>query len=103
MNHQVQRDPVTGQRESWQDIARQYGLTARELLNLNPGYEENPLLLEAGHILTVQSPDAVAASEPVREWPPVPPADVNQALNTCYHYDGSCIEDTSIIPMSSAG
>ncbi|NAX48135.1 S-type Pyocin domain-containing protein [Photobacterium halotolerans] len=103
MNHQVQRDPATGQRESWSDIARQYGLTARELLDLNPGYEENPLLLEAGHILTVQSPDAVAASEPVRERPPVPPADVNQPLNTCYHYDGSCIEDTSIIPMSSSG
>ncbi|WP_051288071.1 T6SS effector antibacterial DNase [Photobacterium halotolerans] len=103
MNHRVQRDPATGQRESWPDIARQYGLTARELLDLNPGYEENPLLLEAGHILTVQSPDAVAASEPVREWPPVPPADVNQPLNICYHYDGSCIEDTSIIPMYPHG
>ncbi|MEL6117548.1 S-type pyocin domain-containing protein, partial [Photobacterium sp. SP02] len=102
-SHTVQRDPATGQRESWSDIARQYGLTARELLDLNPGYEENPLLLEAGHILTVQSPDAVAASESVRERPPVPPADVNQPLNTCYHYDGSCIEDTSIIPMYPSG
>ncbi len=102
-SHTVQRDPATGQRESWSDIAQQYGLTARELLDLNPGYEENPLLLEAGQILTVQSPDAVAASEPVRERPPVPPADVNQPLNTCYHYDGSCIEDTSIIPMYPSG
>ena len=102
-SHTVQRDPATGQRESWSEIAQQYGLTARQLLDLNSGYEENPLLLEAGHILTVQSSDAVAASEPVRERPPVPPADVNQPFNACYHYDGSCIEDTSIMPMHPNG
>ncbi|NAW88552.1 S-type pyocin domain-containing protein [Photobacterium halotolerans] len=99
VTHTVQRDPATGQRESWPDIAQQYGLTARQLLNLNSQYEDNPSQLDVGHLLTVQSPDAMAVPEPVRERPPAPPQDFNQALNTHYHYDGRCIEDTSIIPM----
>ncbi|MCM0147865.1 polymorphic toxin type 17 domain-containing protein [Photobacterium galatheae] len=97
--HTVQRDPVTGERETWPDIAAQYGLNARELLNLNPHYEADPLSLDIGHQLIVQSPDAVDAPKPIRELPPEPPQAFNQALNSHYRYDGPCIEDTIIYPL----
>lgn len=99
--HRVLRDSTTGQRETWPEIAKQYGLTARELLDLNPLYAENPLMLDVGHILVVQSADAALAAKPSRELPPDSPQTYNQALNTHYSYVGQCIQDTTFIPMRS--
>ncbi|MDO6708618.1 S-type pyocin domain-containing protein, partial [Photobacterium sp. 1_MG-2023] len=97
--HTVQRDPATGERETWDEIAQQYGLSARELLDFNPLYEADPLSLSVGDQLTVQSPDAPDAPKPIRERPPEQPKDFNQALNSYYPYDSQCLEDTTIHPL----
>ncbi|NAX46655.1 hypothetical protein CAG70_06535 [Photobacterium halotolerans] len=97
--HTVQRDPATGERETWPDIAQQYGLSARELLDLNPLYKANPLSLEIGNVLTVQSPNAPHAPKAVHARPPEPPQAFNQALNSHYRYDDQCIDNTTIYPL----
>ncbi|WP_051287948.1 S-type pyocin domain-containing protein [Photobacterium halotolerans] len=97
--HTVQRDPATGERETWTDIAAQYGLNTRELLNLNLSYEADSLSLDVGHQLIVQSSDVSDVPKAIRELPPKPPQAFNQALNSHYRYDGQCIEDTTIHPI----
>ncbi|KKC99049.1 phospholipase effector Tle1 domain-containing protein [Photobacterium halotolerans] len=52
-HHTVKMQPDTRQRESWSEIAEQYGLTARQLLDLNPQYNEDPLKLQIGDSLQI--------------------------------------------------
>ncbi|UIP29989.1 phospholipase effector Tle1 domain-containing protein [Photobacterium sp. TLY01] len=52
-HHTVKMQPDTRQRESWSEIAEQYGLTARQLLDLNPQYSEDPLKLQIGDSLQI--------------------------------------------------
>ncbi len=43
--HTVGTDSKTNQRESWAAIAEQYGLSAKQLLDLNPQYNADPVVV----------------------------------------------------------
>ena len=58
-----------GTHEKWSDIAPQYGLSPKALLNLNPTYASNPMSLKAGDTLNVSEqaffdPDANKIEQP---------------------------------------
>ncbi|WP_462056699.1 LysM peptidoglycan-binding domain-containing protein [Vibrio parahaemolyticus] len=99
--HTVGTDSKTNQRESWGAIAEQYGLSAKQLLDLNPQYNTEPMSLKVGDALTVQEPvhlDSPKAMQ--RDLPPVEPKTYNQAANTHYAYNGN-FQGTSVKPISS--
>lgn len=86
--HTVIEDPNTQQRETWADIAKQYGLSAKELLNQNPSYNDNPLALKVGDILTMKQSVAEAPVVFERfECPPEAPSTYNSAQNSHYVSD----------------
>ncbi|ELH0900990.1 LysM peptidoglycan-binding domain-containing protein [Vibrio cholerae] len=99
--HTVRTDSNTNQRESWVAIAEQYGLSARQLLDLNPKYNADPMSLKVGDRLTVQQPVDLDSTKTVqRDLPPVEPKTYNQAANTHYAYNGN-FQGTSVKPISS--
>lgn len=94
--HTVGTDTKTNQRESWGAIAEQYGLSAKQLLNLNPQYNADPM-----STLTVQEPVDLDSTKIVqRGLPPVEPKTYNQAANTHYTYNGN-FQGTSAKPINS--
>lgn len=99
--HTVGADSNTNQRESWAAIAAQYGLSAKQLLDLNPQYNADPMALKVGDRLTVQEPIDLDSTKTVqRDLPPMEPKTYNQAANTHYVYNGN-FQGTSIKPISN--
>ncbi len=101
--HTVIADINTHQRESWPEIAQQYGLSAKQLLDLNPRYHSNPMGLKVGDRLTVQLPTpnqtvgAVLCEAPLQK-----PSKYNQASHAFYACGGT-FQGTSIKPITSRG
>lgn len=95
VTHRVLTDTETGKRESWMQIAEQYGLSAKALLALNPQYDADPLSLKAGDTLTVKTPQASAAPEPVKGLPPQSPETVSHAANVWYDYSERFLEGST--------
>ena len=86
--HTVIEDPNTQQWETWADIAKQYGLSAKELLNQNPSYNDNPQALKVGDVLTITQNEAEAPVVFERfEGPPEAPSTYNSAQNSHYVSD----------------
>ncbi|EOG7755747.1 LysM peptidoglycan-binding domain-containing protein, partial [Vibrio cholerae] len=99
--HTVGTDSKTNQRESWGAIAEQYGLSAKQLLDLNPQYNADPVSLKVGDRLMVQEPVDLDSTKIVqRDLPPVEPKTYNQAANTHYSYNGN-FQGTSAKPINS--
>ncbi len=98
--HTVIEDPSTQQRETWADIAKQYGLSAKELLNQNLSYHDNPLALKIGDTLTIQLSEA---EKPVVfdrfECPPEAPSTYNNPHNSHYVSDETSITVTNSAPI----
>jgi hypothetical protein len=59
-----------GQHESWSDIAGYYDLSPKELLKLNPSFEQDPMALRAGDVLIVEKSDVVDEAQETKESPP---------------------------------
>ncbi|MCA3901788.1 LysM peptidoglycan-binding domain-containing protein [Vibrio vulnificus] len=99
--HTVGTDSKTNQRESWGAIAEQYGLSAKQLLDLNPQYNADPMSLKVGDRLMVQEPVDLDSTKTVqRDLPPVEPKTYNHAANTHYTYNGN-FQGTSVKPINS--
>ncbi|MBV7263218.1 DUF2235 domain-containing protein [Photobacterium sp. WH24] len=73
-HHTVKMRPDTRQRESWPDIAEQYGLTAKQLLDLNPQYNDDPLKLQIGD--TLQITELSSNTQPKQPDAPSPLTDI---------------------------
>ncbi|NAW86352.1 phospholipase effector Tle1 domain-containing protein [Photobacterium halotolerans] len=69
-HYQVQLDPQSRHRESWPDIAQKHGLTAKQLLDLNPHYNDDPLKLQVGDSLLITAPGMQANNKPKEVQPP---------------------------------
>lgn len=99
--HTVATDLDTQQRETWGEIAEQYGLSAKQLLDLNPQYNAEPMSLKVGDTLTVQPHVDLDSPKTVkRDLPPVEPETYNQAANSHYAYNGN-FQGTSVKPINS--
>lgn len=99
--HTVATDLDTHQRETWGAIAEQYGLSAKQLLDLNPQYNADPMSLKVGDTLTVQQHTDFDSNKTVkRDLPPVEPETYNQAANSHYAYNGN-FQGTSVKPINS--
>ena len=85
--HTVKVNPETSQRETWGEIAAQYGLAAKALLNLNPMYEQDPTSLKIGDTLLVSQVERQQTTTQPRETlPPKQIQPVGQAISFANAY-----------------
>lgn len=100
--HTVGADSKTNQRESWGAIAGQYGLSAKQLLDLNPQYDADPMTLKVGDSLIVQRVEQ-AQDSPEKETslPPISPCTYSCLVNTHYTYSESLIAGTPFKAINS--
>lgn len=90
--HIVGTDLQTHQRESWATIAEQYGLSAKQLLELNSKYNADPMALKVGDTLTVkQVAQATGTAEKETALPPHSPCTYSCLANTYYDYSETLI------------
>ncbi|WP_140145960.1 T6SS effector antibacterial DNase, partial [Vibrio parahaemolyticus] len=95
--HTVATDLDTHQRETWGAIAEKYGLSAKQLLDLNPQYNADPMLLSVGHSLRVSQPNETQAEKhKVYAKPPAKPEIINPPLNAYYEFSDSYLADTHV-------
>ncbi|MCL9783415.1 LysM peptidoglycan-binding domain-containing protein [Vibrio sp. S4M6] len=101
--HTVKIDPKTSQRETWSAIAELHNLSAKQLLEYNPHYNDDPMSLKVNDILAIQKPVEHNTIERVeRDFPPIEPETYNHAANSHYTYTGD-FQGTSITPINSQG
>lgn len=100
--HTVGTDSKTNQRESWGAIAEQYGLSAKQLLDLNPQYNADPMSLKVGDTLTVKAVEENQCTpEKATALPPLSPCTYSSLANTHYDYSDSLISGTQFKAINS--
>ncbi|WP_332405498.1 S-type pyocin domain-containing protein [Vibrio metschnikovii] len=100
--HTVGTDSNTNQRESWAAIAEQYGLSAKQLLDLNPQYNADPMSLKVGDRLTVKVVEQDQSTpEKATALPPLSPCSYNCLSNTYYEHSESFISGTRFKAINS--
>lgn len=98
----VGTDSKTNQRESWGVIAEQYGLSAKQLLDLNPKYNADPMSLKVGDRLTVKAVEENQSTpEKATALPPLSPCTYSCLANTHYDYSDSLISGTQFKAINS--
>ncbi|EPO0024597.1 T6SS effector antibacterial DNase [Vibrio alginolyticus] len=100
--HTVATDLDTHQRETWGAIAEQYGLPAKQLLDLNPQYNADPMSLKVGDTLIVKAVEQ-AQSSPEKETalPPLTPGTYSCLGNTHYAHSDAFISGTHFKAINS--
>lgn len=93
--HTVSINPNTNSRELWPEIAEQHNLNAKQLLGLNPEFNDDPMKLKVGDVLKVSSPPAPVKSDKKTELPPTSPGTYNCASNVFYRHTDPLISGTS--------
>ncbi|HDV0905314.1 TPA: S-type pyocin domain-containing protein [Vibrio fluvialis] len=100
--HTVGADSKTNQRESWGAIAEQYGLSAKQLLDLNTQYNADPMSLKVGDTLTVKAVEQNQSTpEKATDLPPLSPCTYSCLANTHYDYSDSLISGTQFKAINS--
>ncbi|EKO3906877.1 S-type pyocin domain-containing protein [Vibrio fluvialis] len=100
--HTVGTDSKTNQRESWGAIAEQYGLSAKQLLDLNTQYNADPMSLKVGDTLTVKAVEENQSTpEKATDLPPLSPCTYSCLANTHYDYSDSLISGTQFKAINS--
>ncbi len=100
--HTVGTDSRTNQRESWGTIAEQYGLSAKQLLDLNPQYNADPMSLKVGDTLTVKAVEENQSTpEKATDLPPLSPCTYSCLANTHYVHSDSLISGTQFKAINS--
>ncbi len=100
--HTVGTDSKTNQRESWGVIAEQYGLSAKQLLDLNTQYNADPMSLKVGDTLTVKAVEQNQSTpEKATDLPPLSPCTYSCLANTHYDYSDSLISGTQFKAINS--
>ncbi|EOC1766878.1 S-type pyocin domain-containing protein [Vibrio fluvialis] len=100
--HTVGTDSKTNQRESWGAIAEQYGLSAKQLLDLNPQYNADPMSLKVGETLTVKAVEQDQSTpEKATDLPPLSPCTYSCLANTHYDHSDSLISGTQFKAINS--
>ncbi|MCU8395516.1 S-type pyocin domain-containing protein [Vibrio vulnificus] len=100
--HTVGTDSKTNQRESWGAIAEQYGLSAKQLLDLNPQYNADPMSLKVGDTLTVKAVEQDQSTpEKATALPPLSPCTYSCLANTHYDHSDSFISGTQFKAINS--
>ncbi|PRQ62459.1 T6SS effector antibacterial DNase [Vibrio sp. V01_P9A10T6] len=100
--HTVGTDSKTNQRELWGAIAEQYGLSAKQLLDLNPQYNADPMSLKVGDTLTVKAVEEKQRTpEKATDLPPLSPCTYSCLANTHYDYSDSLISGTQFKAINS--
>ncbi|GHX39070.1 S-type Pyocin domain-containing protein [Vibrio cholerae] len=100
--HTVGTDSKTNQRESWGAIAEQYGLSAKQLLDLNPQYNADPMSLKVGDTLTVKAVEQNQSTpEKATDLPPLSPCTYSCLANTHYVHSDSLISGTQFKAINS--
>ena len=100
--HSVASDPKTNHPESWGTIAEQYGLSAKQLLDLNPQYNADPMTLKVGDTLAVKQVEhAQSVAEKETALPPVSPCAYSCLANTHYEYSEPLISGTLFKAINS--
>ncbi|HDM8040552.1 TPA: S-type pyocin domain-containing protein [Vibrio fluvialis] len=100
--HTVGTDSKTNQRESWGAIAEQYGLSAKQLLDLNPQYNADPMSLKVGDTLTVKAVEQDQSTpEKATDLPPLSPCTYSCLANTHYDHSDSLISGTQFKAINS--
>ncbi|EHR6582427.1 S-type pyocin domain-containing protein [Vibrio parahaemolyticus] len=100
--HTVATDLDTHQRETWGVIAKLYGLSAKQLLDLNPQYNADPMSLKVGDTLIVKAAEQ-AQSSPDKETalPPRSPCTYSCLANTHYAHSDAFISGTQFKAINS--
>ncbi len=100
--HTVATDLDTHQRETWGAIAEQHGLSAKQLLDLNPQYNADPMSLKVGDTLIVKVVE-LAQSSPEKETalPPLTPGTYSCLANTHYAHSDAFISGTQFKAINS--
>lgn len=100
--HTVQTDSATGKRERWDSIACRYGLSAGELLALNPEYKPDPLSLRAGQQLVVSKPAQTRQVTIPDNFPPCAPQLCNHPANSWYDYTAPTLPGADLLSLKQA-
>ncbi len=83
-------------------IAEQYGLSAKQLLDLNPQYNADPMSLKVGDRLTVKAVEENQSTpEKATALPPLSPCTYSCLANTHYDYSDSLISGTQFKAINS--
>ncbi|OXX33741.1 hypothetical protein B9J90_15085 [Vibrio sp. V09_P4A23P171] len=100
--HTVGTDFKTNQRESWGAIAEQYGLSAKQLLDLNPKYNADPMKLKVGDQLVVSHKTEIEQQTDLKFGKPsVEVKKYNKPTNSIYEYSSSYIKGSTVKSVNS--
>ncbi|KFI09583.1 hypothetical protein IX95_22760 [Vibrio sp. B183] len=102
--HIVGADSKTNQRESWGTIAGQYGLSAKQLLDMNPQYDADPMKLKVGDQLVVSNKAEIEQQTDLKYGKPsVEVKEYNKPSNSIYDYSSSYIKGSTFKSVNSEG
>ncbi|MFC3024510.1 hypothetical protein ACFODT_11815 [Vibrio zhugei] len=103
ISHFVQNKLGTNEREGWNDIAQKYGLSPKELLDLNPKYQANPGALQVGdEILIADATEKAMQGYNAYSLPKHPPQRYNRASHSRYRYPSSLLEGTHLRSINNS-